>query len=176
MSHKEAQYWTTENYDYLYHYAIKKLNDTDLIQDLIQDTFLVALENSERFQKRSSELTWLTSILKHKIYRVYRCRSRTLTKMQDSSNPWVSNVQPYKLDTSSNWSDETLVAKEFSKALRAFLSTLPNTWQQVYDKKIEKGLESSVICEELNLTAANYWVISHRLKLSLKKWYVENWR
>ena len=176
MSHKEAQFWTTENYNYLYHYAIKKLNDTDLIQDLIQDTFLVALESSERFQKRSSELTWLTSILKHKIYRVYRCRSRTLLIYQESSDSSVYAIGAIQFERSSHRSDETLVAKEFAKALREFLSTLPTSWQQVYDKKFEKGLESSVICEELNLTPNNYWVISHRLKLSLKQWYVENWR
>jgi RNA polymerase sigma factor (sigma-70 family) len=176
MSHKEAHYRTTENYNYLYNYAIRKLNDIDLIQDLIQDTFLVALESSERFEKRSSELTWLTSILKHKIYRVYRCKSRNLINNQASVDYYTSTVQQNQCERSSHRSDEILNAKEFNKALEGFLSTLPNTWREVYDKKIGKGLKASIICEELNLTPGNYWVISHRLKYSLKKWYVENWR
>ena len=70
MSHKDWKPWTTENYNYLYHCALNKLDDTALIQDLIQDTFLVALENYDRFEQRSSELTWLTAILKHKICRI----------------------------------------------------------------------------------------------------------
>jgi DNA-directed RNA polymerase specialized sigma24 family protein len=44
MNCKESKQPTTADYDYLYHYALKKLNDPALIEDLIQDTFLVALE------------------------------------------------------------------------------------------------------------------------------------
>lgn len=86
MRHEEWKPYTTENCNYLYHYARKKLNDPALIQDLIQDTFLVALESHDRFEHRSSELTWLTAILKHKIYRVYRSKARAFVSIPFSGN------------------------------------------------------------------------------------------
>jgi RNA polymerase sigma factor (sigma-70 family) len=177
MSHKDWKPCTTENYNYLYHYALKKLDDTALIQDLIQDTFLVALENYDRFEQRSSELTWLTAILKYKIYKVYHCRSRCKRVLLDEvteemTTPGFSGVRHRPVQDHS----EQLIFKEFSQKLSDYMVDLPILWQQVYDLRFVKGEKSSEICNQLNLSSANYWVICHRLKLSLKKWYIRNWQ
>lgn len=176
MSHEEWKPWTAENYNYLYHYALNKLSDTALIQDLIQDTFLVALENYGRFEQRSSELTWLTAILKHKIYRVYRSRARVI---RNASNDYETDLLekrygPHNLTV--NGPEDKMVNKEFTKALDIYLLSLPLNWRLVYEMKFVKGLHAPVICAVLGLTPGNYWVITHRLKGSLKNWYIKNWR
>jgi hypothetical protein len=72
--------------------------------------------------------------------------------------------------------EDPVVTKEFSNALRIYLLTLPLSWQQIYDLKFVKGYETARICDALHLTPGNYWVITHRLKGSLKIWYMKNWR
>ena len=60
--------WVKNYADYLYSYACTRIDDSELARDLVQETFLAALEGWEKFDRRSSEKTWLTAILKNKAY------------------------------------------------------------------------------------------------------------
>jgi len=168
MNHKEWKPWTTENYNYLYCYAQNKLNDTKIVQDLIQDISLVALENYGRFGQRSAELTCLTVILKHKIYRVYRSRAKIAGHISPSDGLAGQGTMHRPVAIASHDAEDPLVAKEFSDALRINLLSLPLPWQQVYELRFVKGLKADKMCNALHLTPENYWVISHRLKGALK--------
>jgi RNA polymerase sigma-70 factor (ECF subfamily) len=54
-----------ENYaDYLFNYAITRVNDEPLAEDLVQDTFVAAIISIKNFKSKSKESTWLTAILK----------------------------------------------------------------------------------------------------------------
>jgi RNA polymerase sigma factor (sigma-70 family) len=70
--------WVKAYADYLYMYAITRINDEEQAQDLVQETFLAGLQAMGRFAGKSSERTWLTAILKNKIIDVYRKRSSGL--------------------------------------------------------------------------------------------------
>jgi len=49
--------WVKAHADYLYAYTIKRISDTELSRDLVQETFLAALEKVHNFQGKSSEHT-----------------------------------------------------------------------------------------------------------------------
>lgn len=176
MSHEEWKNWTAKNYEYLYNFALNKLDDKEIIKDLIQETFLVALQNYESFEKRSSEVTWLAAILKHKIYRVYYCRARrkAVIAVSSDTNPALFANRYGKVSVSAEPYDK-IITKEFNQALARHLMTLPISWQRVYELQFVKGLETVTICTELKLSPGNYWVITHRLKSSLKNWYKRHW-
>src|SRR5476649_1518550 len=70
--------WVKTHADYLYAFAIKRIADEELARDLVQDTFLAALEKVNSFEGKSSERTWLTAILRNKIIDVYRKKSSRL--------------------------------------------------------------------------------------------------
>ena len=55
-------------------WASYKVSDTELAKDLVQDTFLVAVEKIDSFKGDSSPKTWLFSILKYKIIDYYRVK------------------------------------------------------------------------------------------------------
>src|ERR1700733_7367456 len=74
--------WVAAHADYLYACAISRINDEELVKDLVQDTFLAALQKTGSFEGRSSERTWLTAILKNKIADVYRKKSSGLKSVE----------------------------------------------------------------------------------------------
>lgn len=64
--------WVDLYADSLYRFAILRINDKNLAQDLVQDTFLSALKSLNKFKQKSTVQTWLITILKHKIVDHYR--------------------------------------------------------------------------------------------------------
>ena len=83
--------WVKNYADYLYSYACTRLDDNEIARDLVQETFLAALEGWEKFDRRSSEKTWLTAILKNKIFDVYRKKSSTSNRQTISINSAASD-------------------------------------------------------------------------------------
>jgi RNA polymerase sigma factor (sigma-70 family) len=59
--------WVDRHGDYLFRYALARLRQANLAEDLVQEAFLGALQGRDQFAGVSSERTWLVSILKRKI-------------------------------------------------------------------------------------------------------------
>ena len=68
--------WVDLHGDYLYGYAFSRILDPTIAEDMVQETFLAALKSHERFEGHSTERTWLTSILRHKVVDHIRKASR----------------------------------------------------------------------------------------------------
>jgi len=68
----EPHRWVERYANQLYSYAFNRLDHEEQARDLVQETFLAALERLSQFQGNSSERTWLTAILKYKIIDIYR--------------------------------------------------------------------------------------------------------
>ncbi|MEP5935776.1 MAG: RNA polymerase sigma factor, partial [Winogradskyella arenosi] len=64
--------WVNQYSDYLFNYTITRVNDREIAQDLISETFLAGLKSMVNFKGEASERTWLISILKRKIIDHYR--------------------------------------------------------------------------------------------------------
>lgn len=174
-----------ENYaDYLYTYAISRLNDEELARDLVQEVFLAALQRAEKFEGKSTERTWLTAILKNKIVDVYRKKSSGL------NNPVVTVAEQEQQDffaDDGHWREDTyprefvaqsrdpLHDKEFNSILQQCMQKLPPLWLAVFTMKHLEDQASNVICTELKLSDANFWVIIHRAKLNLRACLQKNW-
>src|SRR5260370_41763819 len=59
--------WVDEHGDCLFRYALVRVRRREVAEDLVQETLLSAIRSRERFAGQSSERSWLTGILKHKI-------------------------------------------------------------------------------------------------------------
>lgn len=72
---KAAAQFVAAHIDAVYAYARHRLAPRiDLVDDTVQDVFLVALKSLGGFEGRSSLRTWLLAIARHKIEDVYRQR------------------------------------------------------------------------------------------------------
>ena len=177
--------WVAAHADYLYAYAITRVNDDELAKDLVQETFLAALEKVSNFEGKSSERTWLTAILKNKIIDVYRKKSSGLKNI-DVKEAEHEQVDFFDEDT-GHWTTEHgprefgiedkdhLVNKEFDHILQKCMQKLPALWMAVFTMKHIEEEATDTICAELKVTASNFWVIIHRAKLNLRACLQKNW-
>jgi len=168
--------WQSAYYNYLYNYAQYKVGDAELVKDLIQDTFLDAMEGLGNFKEKSKEITWLTAILKYKIYKNYKSRLRK--PIIYLSIDCLSALNVLTTEDDQDLVDrftDPLDSKKFGMAIEDFINTLPEKWRKVYLLKYRLNKSTNEILHVLNLTESNYWVINHRLKNSLKDWYLTEW-
>jgi RNA polymerase sigma-70 factor (ECF subfamily) len=184
----------------LYAYALPRINDDELARDLVQETFLAALERKDKFEGRSSESTWLTAILKNKIIDVYRKNSSGLRGVppglrKNSSGSWSGTEvadaereqQEFFDPKDGHWTvahqpqalgieaQDPLMHKELSGMLKKCLDKLPALWLSVFTMKHMDDQPSEVICRELKVTPSNFWVIIHRAKLNLRACIQKSW-
>ena len=73
MNQINAHEWLNEHGDYLYRFALARLRDPHLAEDVVQETFLAAIK-TPTFTEQSTARTWLTGILKHKVVDALRKR------------------------------------------------------------------------------------------------------
>ena len=174
--------WVSLYADYLYSYAVARLDDEEQARDLVQETFLAALERTEQFRGNSSERTWLTAILKHKVIDVYRKRSSGLRPIES-----VPPEQEFFEPDNGHWKEayspkefgmedaDPLANKELTTILQRCLHKLPALWLSVFTMKHMDDAATEIICEQLKLTPSNFWVIIHRAKLNLRACIQKAW-
>ncbi|MCB0806850.1 MAG: sigma-70 family RNA polymerase sigma factor [Bacteroidales bacterium] len=181
--HAEITSLFQEYADYLFNYAITRVNDQETAEDLVQETFISALKNYGSFQNKSKASTWLTAILKNKIIDLYRKKVREyrqeslddLTRFEDffdEKGHWKKDALP------SDWkvsTDRLVEQKEFYDILQLCLTRLSELQRIAFVMKHMDDARTEEICKELDITASNYWVIVHRAKLQLRQCIEKHW-
>ena len=176
--------WLEQHGNFLYQYAMSRLaNDTQLAEDMVQDTFLSALKSTSGYKGKSSERTWFVSILKNKIIDHYRRNKGNLFKQTGFQNEefiesgprqgwWKEEFAP------SDWSntpDKSLEQKEFKSILQKCMDLLPQNLSAVFSMRELDGFETDNICKELDISSSNLWVMLHRARTSLRHCLELNW-
>lgn len=174
--------WVKKYADYLYAYAVHRVDDSEQARDLVQETFLAALESIEKFEGRSSEKTWLTSILRNKIFDLYRAKSSGLRNVALSKaypeffnqvdGHWKVERRPKEFSVQDK---DAIESKEFNQILQKCLKKLPALWIAVFKMKFMEDEIAKDICNELEVTPSNYWVIIHRAKVNLRACLQKHW-
>ncbi len=179
--HSDPLSWVEKYADYLYGFAMLSVRDENVAKDLVQDTFLAGLQRLDRFEGNSKEKTWLTAILKNKIADFYRKRSANKIRSEGNelkdffdaeSGHWTEKDYPRAFGLEI---DNPLMMKELGAILNDCLIKLPGLWFSVFSMKHMDDLTSELICTELKLSTANFWVIMHRTKLNLRACLQKNW-
>ncbi len=167
--------WVDQYADKLYSFALKKVFSGQLAEDLVQETFLSALQARTNFKGESAELTWLTSILKNKIVDSFRKEKLSIIETLDDdffreNGHWKNKPIPFAFEELN-----PLENKELNKILAQCLNKLPILWKVVFSLKHINDSSAEDICAKLDITKANYWVIIHRSKLNLRVCLQKNW-
>lgn len=84
----------------LYAFLFKRCPDVDIVDDLIQNTFLEALKSIDNFKGESSVKTWLFGIAKHQLYRHFRKNKKQFP---------LDELSDAELATQTSFSDKLFV-------------------------------------------------------------------
>jgi RNA polymerase sigma-70 factor (ECF subfamily) len=166
--------------DDLFRFAFSKTKNKVVSEDLVQDTFIVAVTKLDTFRGESSHKTWLISILRNKISDYYRKKSRdniSDKELDDQSfsfnsrGSWNKEGMPFVFEDSEHLLDNP----EFTSVFSECIEDLPPLWSSVVKMKYINPVKSKEICKELEITDTNLWQIVHRSKLKLKDCLDGNW-
>ncbi|HLV15399.1 MAG TPA: sigma-70 family RNA polymerase sigma factor [Xanthomarina sp.] len=172
--------WIDKYSDYLFNFTISRVNDREKAKDLVQDTFFAALKSMKNFKGEASERTWLISILKRKIIDHYRkinsIKGQAEIKIEfNSEDDEGSWLETRVADADYKTAEDSIINDELGDAIFNCLSKLPSKQATVFRMKTIEGLETETICNDLNITASNLWVIVHRARIAMAECMEKNW-
>ncbi|SFN91986.1 RNA polymerase sigma-70 factor, ECF subfamily [Bizionia echini] len=172
--------WIDRYSDYLFNFTISRVSDREISKDLVQDTFFAGLKSMKNFKGEASERTWLISILKRKIIDHYRKinskKGQAEVRMSYNSNEEEGDWLEERIaDPFDKTAEDTLENDELGDAIYSCLEKLPEKQATVFKMKTIEGLETETICNELNITASNLWVIVHRARTAMADCMEKTW-
>jgi RNA polymerase sigma-70 factor (TIGR02943 family) len=172
--------WPDRYGDELYRFALSRVSDSETAEELVQETFLSALDGLATFRAEASERTWLFVILRRKIIDHYRRQARTTRVGLDEIEQGGATEADFFNPENGHWADSQtpvswlnadaeLERQELHQILARCQERLPAQQGAVFAMRFVEELSAEEICQELGLTSSNYWVIIHRAKLQLRR-------
>jgi RNA polymerase sigma-70 factor (TIGR02943 family) len=161
---------------------VGQVRDPLVAEDLVQETFLAAIKARDRFSGRSSERTWLVGILRHKIYDHLRrvCRERPVR-----ADPAAGHADKEAWNDSLLWAHEVaaecmepsrrMELAELRDALETALGKLPTRIAQVFQLYEVEERPNREVCDRLNISENNLWVMLHRARKQLQQELADWW-
>ncbi|KAB2920646.1 MAG: sigma-70 family RNA polymerase sigma factor [Bacteroidetes bacterium] len=176
----ELTRWVREYTGELLSWARHRTSDLHTAEDLVQETFLAAAESLASFRGDSAPKTWLFGILNNKIASYHASRARRpdahsvafADDLFDERGHWKADTAP------ADWgSDETnpLDDEEFLRVLQRCLEQLPPLWHSCLTMKYLSDRETATLCQELGISVTNYWQLTHRAKLQVRRCIELRW-
>ncbi|HEY0907475.1 MAG TPA: sigma-70 family RNA polymerase sigma factor [Methylophilus sp.] len=174
--------WLHEHGDYLYRFALARLRDPHQAEDVVQETLLAAIKQSN-FAEQSSPRTWLTGILKHKIIDCLRKQVReipasalmaeadaNMDEFFDDSGHWAEKPQAWDIP------HDALQQKQFLQVLQDCMQRLPTKLAAIFSMRDVDEMDNAEICKALDITTTNAWVMLYRARMGLRKCLELHWQ
>ena len=169
--------WVDLYADSLFHYALYRIADKAVAEELVQETFVAALSSlgNSRFRGESACKTWLTGILKHKLLdhlrQKYRHQASSIDVIRESEvedsfdarGNW--RVKPGQWDNPEKHYEQ----QELMVIIMECIASLGRRQADVFRLREIEGEEAEEICKILEISPNNYWVLMHRARLAMRR-------
>jgi RNA polymerase sigma-70 factor (ECF subfamily) len=173
------QHWLELYGDGLYAYALRRVRRPELAEDLLQDTLLAGLQSLDRFGQRAQMRSWLTGILRNKINDHLRARYRhepaelvvpEEDELFNRHGAWRTPVPKWRGDPS-----ELAQNTELRSVLDQCVAKLPTRMSHLFISRTTDEVETPELCEQLQISEQNAWMLLHRARLRLRQCLTSNW-
>ncbi|MFZ1799407.1 MAG: sigma-70 family RNA polymerase sigma factor [Chitinophagaceae bacterium] len=134
-------------------------------EDLMQDTYIDAYCNLEKFEFRSAFKTWLTRIM---INQCYKKRNKSSFKNEIDGFD-IENDQSTIMLQHSNNNEKIAVNKELGHVLENAIHEIPENYRIVFTLRELNGLSVAETAETLDISESNVKVRLNRAKGMLQK-------
>ena len=182
----DPERWLEAYGDALFRFAMKRLHNVDHAEDIVQETLLAAFQARANYSGRSSEQTWLTGILKHKIVDFIRKQAREtpvddiavladvaygseIDELFDKRGHWITSPDDWGRP------DKALHNQQFLEAFDVCLDRLKPMIARVFTLRELVGQTVEEICNELGISATNCGVMLYRARMGLRRCLEVNW-
>lgn len=133
------------------------VNDTDLAQDLAQETFIIVWQQLPKFRNESSVGTW-----------IFRIASNNCLRQIEKEKKFTKTDLPINLEEKKQESMEPQI-----QMLYQFISELPETDRIIISLELEE-VKQAEIAHIVGLSESNIRVKIHRIKEKLMQKFREN--
>ena len=178
----DPRQWVSLYGNMLIQYALPRVRDMVVAEDLVQDTFLSALKGLGSFKGEASEKNWLFAILRNKIADYYRGRKTEIVALEDTvpqgqdsrfrkDGMWERNKRPQPWAEPENPAEH----KEMQRIIDWCKEHLKELPKMVFVLKYLEERDSDEICKVLGISPSNYWVLIHRARLQMRECLEKHW-
>jgi RNA polymerase sigma-70 factor (ECF subfamily) len=178
----DPEQWVELYGNAMYRYALVRLSDPEIAQDIVQETLVAALDAYQRFEGKSSVKTWLIAILKRKIVDHFR-RAKNhqqvdnfdeaaagIDRMFDDTGHWSAKPNEWDVNPVKAYEQQ-----EFIDILYQCISELPDRLAEIFMLREFEEMSTVQICRELEITESNTWVMLYRARMRLRRCLENNW-
>lgn len=181
----DPERWLTEHGDALFRFALLRTSQRDTAEDLVQETLLAAWRNQDGFKGTASERTWLVGILKNKIHDHYRRqgqRENLSTALREDEpeedfSRWFDKTGHWRMRP-ARWGSDPLDQVEleaFWQVLSECIEALPERLRESFVARELTALQSREICDLLEISENNLYVLLHRARLRIRDCVENGW-
>jgi RNA polymerase sigma-70 factor (ECF subfamily) len=165
----------------------RRLSDSHLIEDVVQEALLGALKNIHTFVGKAALKTWVFSVLKNKIADALRASYKQKEDFsldeenEDFSDCFLEDGHWSGEHAPINWQtpEQLQLNSQLRVILDICLNQLPNEQGHAFLMKEVLGVSSPDICSNLSITTSNLNVLLYRARMRLReclelKWFGAN--
>jgi RNA polymerase sigma-70 factor (ECF subfamily) len=162
--------------------ALSFVRERAVAEEVVQDTWLGALDGLDGFEERASLRTWLFRILvnKARTRAVREARSVPFSALGGPEEGDEAAAGPDRFDRGSAWREpprawseedpERLALRAETRAvIEGSIAALPQAQRAVITLRDVEGLETEEICDLLGISVSNQRVLLHRARARVRQ-------
>lgn len=143
-------------YQSVYKYLLSITNDSNISEEVTQETFYRALKNIKKYDPKYKMFTWLCSIAKNTYFSMYKKNKNRVEIFDDLKNNEKEIINK-------------IIDNETNKELLKSLHNLEEPYKEVFTLRIYGELSFKQIANIFNKTESWARVTFYRSKLKLKE-------
>jgi RNA polymerase sigma-70 factor (ECF subfamily) len=154
------------NNPYLYKVGMSYGYKHEDVEDLMQETFIAAYLNLEKFESRSTFKTWITRIMLNQCYQ----KGQKLSFKNEKAND-ILNEKTTPMFESNQSADtyRSVLNNELSNVIGSALISIPFEYRMVFSLRELNGMSTSETAEALDISETNVKARLNRAKQMLRE-------
>ncbi len=165
-----AELFVRQNGPWMFNVARRILNNEAAAADCVQEAFLSAFTNIEKFESRSTLKTWLHRIVVNKCLMWLRAHKR---KAEEPIDEWMPKFDSNNCRIENPWTqllsaDEIAEKQELRTIVHKAIQKLPEHFRLVLQLRDIEEFNTAEVAEKLGISESNVKVRLHRGRSALK--------